>query len=91
MTRRPTSFARRWRSTRRSPPRTTGSAGSSGGSTNIAAAAREFDRAIELDDTNVEAYLNRAGLSRALGDFRQSIADCQRGLAARPAQPIAGG
>lgn len=49
-----------------------------------AAAAREFDRAIELDDTNVGAYLNRAGLSRALGNFRRSIADCQRGLAASP-------
>ncbi len=48
------------------------------------AAAREFDRAIELDDTNVGAYLNRAGLSRALGNFRRSIADCQRGLAASP-------
>jgi tetratricopeptide (TPR) repeat protein len=49
-----------------------------------AEAAREFDRAIELDDTNVGAYLNRAGLSRALGNFRRSIADCQRGLAASP-------
>ncbi|HEX4072533.1 MAG TPA: tetratricopeptide repeat protein, partial [Planctomycetaceae bacterium] len=47
-------------------------------------AAREFDRAIELDETNVGAYLNRAGLSRALGNFRRSIADCQRGLAASP-------
>jgi tetratricopeptide (TPR) repeat protein len=49
-----------------------------------AEAAREFDRAIELDDTNVGAYLNRAGLARAFGDFRRSIADCQRGLVAKP-------
>ncbi len=47
-------------------------------------AAREFDRAIELDDTNLGAFLNRAGLSRALGDFRQSIIYCQRGLVAKP-------
>ena len=56
-----------------------------------AEAAREFDRAIELDDTNVGAYLNRAGLSRALGNFRRSIADCQRGLAASPRSTIAAG
>jgi protein O-mannosyl-transferase len=47
-------------------------------------AAREFKRAVELDDKYVVAYLNLAGLSRAMGDFRQSIAYCERGLAADP-------
>ncbi len=83
-TKRPTSFTLTGSRREGFRPRTTASARILWWQHQYPEAAREFDRAIELDDTNVGAYLNRAGLSRAVGDFRQSIAYCLRGLVAKP-------